>query len=78
MQMSGVYWYENPGRRGVTWPSHVIHKARAMEGSVLGDIAGRPKVGAHYRVVPISGAEAPVAIPLVSNLTASLRERFIG
>jgi len=40
MQMSGVYWYENPGKTGEKWKTHVIHKARMMEGFVTGDIAG--------------------------------------
>ena len=40
MQMSGVYWYENPGKAGGKWKAHLIHKARNMEGFVLGDIAG--------------------------------------
>jgi hypothetical protein len=40
MKMSGVYWYENPGKPGEKWKSHLIHKARSMEGIVLGDIAG--------------------------------------
>ena len=40
LQMSGVYWYENPGKAGGKWKAHLIHKARNMEGFVLGDIAG--------------------------------------
>jgi hypothetical protein len=40
MKMSGVYWYENPGKPGVKWKQHLIHSARAMEGFVMGDIAG--------------------------------------
>jgi hypothetical protein len=40
MKMSGVYWYENPGKPGVKWTEHLIHSARSMEGIVLGDIVG--------------------------------------
>jgi hypothetical protein len=40
LKMSGIYWYENPGNTGQQWKGHLIHKARNMEGFVMGDIAG--------------------------------------
>ena len=40
MKMSATYWYENPGKPGVTWKETLIHSARAMEGIMLADLAG--------------------------------------
>ena len=41
MRMKGVFWYENPGRRGTKWKATRIHSAESVEGVIHGDIAGR-------------------------------------
>lgn len=40
MFMRGVFWYENPGRKGVPWKAARIHSAKNNEGVIHGDIDG--------------------------------------
>ena len=41
MLKQGIYWYENPGKLGEKWKSHVIHEAEGLEGMVRGNLSGR-------------------------------------
>lgn len=41
MRRQGIWWYENPGKIGVKWNSHVVHPAEGLEGMVIGNLSGR-------------------------------------
>jgi hypothetical protein len=41
MRRQGIWWYENPGKTGVKWDSHVLLEADGVEGMVIGNLAGR-------------------------------------
>jgi len=40
MLRQGVWWYENPGKAGTKWESHVMLQADGVEGAVVGNLAG--------------------------------------
>ncbi len=40
MLRQGIYWYENPGKPGVKWPSHEMLQADGLEGMVIGNLSG--------------------------------------
>jgi len=40
MRRQGIWWYENPGKLGVKWESHALHRADGLEGMVIGNLAG--------------------------------------
>ena len=41
MRRQGIWWYENPGKAGVKWDSHALHRADGLEGMVIGNLAGQ-------------------------------------
>lgn len=40
MLRQGVWWYENPGKTGTKWQSHLMLQAEGVEGAVVGNLAG--------------------------------------
>ena len=40
MLRQGVWWYENPGKTGAKWKSHMMLEADGVEGAVVGNLAG--------------------------------------
>ena len=41
MRRQGIWWYENPGKTGVKWKGHALHRAEGLEGMVIGNLSGK-------------------------------------
>ena len=41
MRHQGIWWYENPGKTGVKWKAHELHRAEGVEGMVIGNLSGK-------------------------------------